>query len=127
MLKPGSEAVVVNGGALLGPNAAALGTPLGKEELESRAWIEPGSRVVSATPFVVRPADGIGLQLRLSDGSSLSVLPTVEGPDGLADDALPEVADWELLSPIGLLRAGPGLEWSFEPRVSRSGSADRSG
>lgn len=121
-MKPGSEPVVVNGGALLDPFAAALGTPLRREELESGAWIEPGSRVLSASPFVVRPADGIGLSLRLSDGSSLSVLPAIPDADEPDERLLPEVADWELLSPIGLLKAGPGLKWSFEPKGS--GPAD---
>ena len=118
ILKPGAEPVVVDGGALLDPFAAALGTPLRREELESRTLIEPGSRVLSASPFVVRPADGIGLQLRLSDGSSLSILPTIPDADEPGDQPLPELADWELLSPIGLLRAGPGLKWSFEPKGS---------
>jgi hypothetical protein len=123
LLKPGCEPVVVDGGALLDPLATALGRPLRKEELESKTWIEPGSRVLSASPFVVRPADGIGLQLRLSDGSSLSVLPTTPDPDEPDDEGLPDLADWELLSPIGLLKAGPGLEWSFEPKGSSPGDA----
>ena len=119
--------MVVDGGALLDADATALGTPLGKEELESQTLIEPESRVISATPFIVRPANGFGLQLRLSDGSSLSVLPTTRGPDEPADEGLPELADWELLSPVGLLRAGPGLAWSFEPKGSRPGDAQGSG
>jgi hypothetical protein len=127
LLKPGAEPVVVDGGALLDPFAAALGTPLRREELESRTLIEPGSRVLSASPFVVRPTDGIGLQLRLSDGSSLSVLPAIPDADEPDDQLLPELADWELLSPIGLLRAGPGLKWSFEPKGSGQGDTQPSG
>jgi hypothetical protein len=127
VLKPGSEPLIVDGGALIYPLATALGTPLRREELESRTLIEPGSRVLSASPFVVRPADGIGLQLRLSDGSSLSVLPAIPEPDEPEDQGLPELADWELLSPNGLLKAGPGLEWSFEPVGGRPANAQRSG
>jgi hypothetical protein len=127
VLKPGSEPVVVDGGALVDPLATALGTPLRREELEYRTWIEPGSRVLSASPFLVRPAGGIGLQLRLSDGSSLSVLPAIPHPDEADDQGLPEVADWELLSPNGLLKAGPGLEWSFEPIGGRPGDTQPSG
>ena len=119
--------MVVDGGALVDPLATALGTPLRREELEYRTWIEPGSRVLSASPFVVRPADGIGLSLRLSDGSSLSVLPAIPDADESDDQLLPELADWELLSPIGLLRAGPGLKWSFEPKGSGPGHAQPSG
>ena len=127
VLKPGSEHVVVDGGALLDSDATALGAPLRKEELESQTLIEPGSRVLSALPFVVRPAEGIGLQLRLSDGTSLSVLPTIREADEPADANLPELADWELLTPIGLVKAGPGLEWSFEPKEGSRGEAQRSG
>lgn len=115
VLKSGTEPVVVDGGALLDLATSALGTPLRKEELESRPMIELGSRVLSASPFIVKPIDGLGLQLRFSDGSTLSVLPTLPEPDDLGDEGLPELADWELLSPNGLLSAGPGLEWSFEP------------
>src|SRR5438128_334047 len=70
MLKSGTEPVVVNGGVLHDPSEAALGTPLRKEELESQKLIEPDSRVLMATAFIVKPVNGFGLQLRLSDGST---------------------------------------------------------
>jgi hypothetical protein len=120
VLKCGTEPVVVDGGVLLDPGASALGTPLRKEELESIPLIEPRSRVLSAAPFIVKPIDGLGLQLRFSDGSALSILPTVEEPNEPGDEGLPELADWELLSPSGLLSAGPGREWSFEPSGATS-------
>src|SRR5207244_1951065 len=69
----------------------------------------------AASPFVIKSGDGLGLQLRISDGSTLSILPAIQEPAESEDDGLPEVADWELLSPRGLLRAGPRAEWAFEP------------
>ncbi len=91
--------------------------PLRKDELESGQFIKPESLVVAATPFVVRPVNGFGLQLRMSDGSGLLVLPTVPEPDGPEDANLPQLADWHLLSPHGLLRADHGPKWSFEPKM----------
>ena len=107
--------MVVNAGVLLDSSKAELGVPLLKEELETKKFIEPGSLVLMAAPFIVQPVDGFGLQLRLSDGSLLSVLPIIPEPDEPEDEGLPELADWELVTPHGLLSAGPGRKWSFEP------------
>lgn len=113
--KSGSESVVITSGAVLGPATPAFGEPLSKEKLEAGTFIEPESRVLAALPFVARPVEGFGLQLRMSDGSSLLVLPTPTEPDEPRGEGLPEVADWELSTPQGLLGAGPRLEWSFTP------------
>lgn len=115
VLKSGSEFVVVDAGVLGDPFTTSLGMPLSKVELESRPLIVPESRVLSATPLVVKSIPAIGLQVRFSDGSTLLVLPTIQEPDEPEDEGLPPLADWELLSPGGDLKAGPGLEWSFEP------------
>ncbi len=115
-LKSGSEPWVVNGGMLLDASKAELGTPLDKRELESRKIIEPGSLVLAAVPFFVQPVDGFGLQLRFADGSLLSVVPAVPVPDEPEDEGLPDLADWEVFTPRGLLSAGPGRRWSFEPK-----------
>jgi hypothetical protein len=116
ILKSGSVPLVVNGGVLLDASKAELGTPLDKRDLESRKIIEPGSLVLTAVPFLVQPVDGFGLQLRFSDGSLLSVHPTIPEPDEPEEEGLPELADWELFTPRGLLSAGPGRKWSFEPK-----------
>ena len=94
------------------PEGARL---LSKEELEKGEFIERGSHVLSVTPVHVRPVAGYGFHLVMSDGSATFVFPIVQEPDVPENEGLPELADWELLSPRGLLRVGPGLEWSFEP------------
>ena len=86
-----------------------------KEELERDPLIQAGSRVVAAAVFPVEPVHGIGLQLQFSDGCSVLILPTESDVDAPDDANLPEIADWELLSPNGLLSAGPGPNWSFKP------------
>jgi hypothetical protein len=120
VLKSGVEPLIVAAGIPIPVVSAPPLTvePLTKEALESASFIEPRSRVLSASPFQVKPADMLGLEVRMSDGSTLLTLPTPPEPDG-PDDGLPSLADWELLSPRGLLSAGPGMEWSFKP-ISRS-------
>ena len=96
-----------------------------KEEFESTSPIRVGSRAVSATAFAVVPADGFALQLTLSDGSSFFILLDRSDSDtsDAESDCLPEIADWELASPRGLLSAWPGPRWTFEPsRKFDSGS-----
>ena len=115
ILKPGSEPLIISEGVWMAPTPPGFAQPLRKEDLESQRFVEPESRVLAAVPFVVKPANGFGLQLQLSDGSTLLVLPTVQEPDEPGDEALAELADWDLLSPRGLLSAGPGLKWSFKP------------
>ena len=115
VLKSGSEPLVITAGVPVELMPAGLGQPLRKEDLETKPFIEPESRVLAAVAFPYRPLGAFGLQLRLSDGSSLLVLPTPQEPDEPGDEGLPELADWELSSPRGLLGAGPGLKWSFKP------------
>lgn len=120
ILKSGSAAQLLTAGVLTPPGPNGLGKPLRKEELESGEFIEPESRVMAATPFVVKSVNGFGLELRMSDGSVLLILPTIPEPDEPDEQGLPELADWEILFPRGLLSAGPGLKWSFEPSAASS-------
>lgn len=115
VLKSGAEPVVITTGVVFEPAPPSFGQPLRKEELEAGRFVEPESRVLAASPFVVKPVDRFGLQLRMSDGSTLLVLPTAPGPEEEEDKELPELADWELATPRGLLSAGPDLQWSFTP------------
>ena len=113
-LKGSSPSVLVIGSAEDGGDTPGSATST-KEQLEAAAFIRPGSIVVSAT---VRPmtnptmAAGYGVSLVLSDGSAFLVTPEAihsESPES-------DIADWELFTPYErLLRAGPGMEWSYLP------------
>lgn len=122
MLKSGSEPLVLTAGIDGESLPTGLGKPIRKEELEANPPIPPQSRVVAATPFVVKPINGFGLQLRFADGSALLILPTLAEAAAEEADLAIEVADWELASPQGLLSAGPGLKWSFKPSSIREAS-----
>lgn len=112
ILKSGRKPLVITSGAVSNPAPPEFGLPLSKEELENGTFVESESRVLAATPFIVKTVEGFGLQLQMSDGSTLLVLPTASEPD---DEGLPELADWELSAPRGILSAGPNLGWSFTP------------
>lgn len=115
ILKSRTRAELITAGVLHDPLPPRFGQPVTRQELESGTIIAPQSRVQSATPFVVEPIGGMGLQLVMSDGSSLLALPQSPQPEASDEADLPELADWELLGPNGLLSAGPHLEWSFTP------------
>ena len=115
VLKSGSEPVVIWTGAELAPEALPAGKLLRNQDLEAGAFLQPEIRVVAASPFVVKPANGFGLHLRMSDGSTLLVLPAPPEPEEPGVEELPPLAAWELATPLGLLSVGPGLEWSFIP------------
>lgn len=124
VLKAGTVPLVLSAGVDFGGLPSGFGKPIRKEDLEANPLIQPDSRVLDALPFVVRPVNGIGLQLRFSDGSAIHILPSLpdaEESEVAEDEALPELADWELISPSGLLSAGPNLVWSFRP-VPSAGS-----
>ncbi len=115
LLKAGVIPLVRSYGLGVGSDPTPDMTPLDKADIETKPLVEPGSRVLSADPFPVRPADRYGLELRFSDGSALRIIPTPDDPTEETDD-LPALADWELSTPNGLLSAGPGLTWGFQPR-----------
>jgi hypothetical protein len=114
LLKSGIESVVIVGSDLASTPPASFGKPLAKQELEAGNFVAAESRVLSADAFIVKPVEGFGLQLRMSDGSNLLVLPMpAETDDPDTEEPLPRLADWELTTPRGLLKAGPDLEWTF--------------
>lgn len=120
LLKSGSHPSVVTAGVPDVAVPASLGEQLRKDDLERGGFITPGSRVLAAVPIALPVVDSFALEVRLSDGSVLFALPG--GPDGAdpkssSDPEPPEVADWELLAPRGLLSAWPGLRWTFDPFV----------
>ena len=109
---------MLTAGVDLGNLPEGFGKPVSKEELEANPLVQPESRLLWATPFVVKPVNSFGLEMRFSDGSALLLLPTTPDPEEPGDEALPKLADWELSSPGGLLSAGPGLVWSFKPNAA---------
>jgi hypothetical protein len=115
VLKPGQWDMAIMSGLIPGNVPPAFGQPLSREDWASGAFAEPGSPVHRATPFLHVPVGGIGLQLILSNGTQLTVFPTSPEPDQPGDENLPPLADWELLTPRGFLRVGPGTGWEYEP------------
>jgi hypothetical protein len=87
---------------------------------EEQPALSPGVRVVSAE---ASPSpDGYILSVRLADGSALVVRPDPDPQMAPDEGPIPwqeNVGDWELLTPTGSLRVGPGLAWSWEPLVEK--------
>ena len=63
--------------------------------------------------------DGFRLNLLLSDGSLIVIIPTftdLEVGTGEMDDLMVDPPDWELFTPYGMyLKVGPGFVWSYQP------------
>lgn len=120
ILKSGTVPVVLWDGVASNRGRSSIASPICNDELEKHPIVSPESRVLTASPITIEEVGRsskrrFGLALHFSDGSWLEVLPDSSEPDRPGDERLPEVADWELLSPYGLLRVGPGSCWEFEP------------
>jgi hypothetical protein len=92
--------------------------PIKGAEIEQMAKQMAEKTVTAATPFVETPGRGIGVIIKFTDDSSLTVVPSSEPRE--EEDDFP---DWELFTPHHTyLRVGPGLEWrclrSNEPEDS---------
>jgi hypothetical protein len=95
-------------------------------KLENGEFLPTGCRVSSLIAFSFSPTLGFGLEIEFSEGSVLKIFPTdeaesVEATEGSGQDA---VADWELFSPHGFLRAGPGDTWSYDPKTPPTHQSD---
>lgn len=114
-LKSGSDpmAIITAG---VNPDTPPTGIPMTKEQIEADPLIRRDSHVVAVTPFLLKQSDAVGLRLSTADGSTLSVLPNDTERDEDSDDSLPPIADWELITPNGVIEAGPGVRWSFRER-----------
>ncbi|HEX4610878.1 MAG TPA: hypothetical protein VH092_21995 [Urbifossiella sp.] len=115
VVKAGTAPLVRSSTPDPGPAPGEGMTLLTKTEIEANPLVAVGSRVLDAEPFRVLPRDSYGLLLRFSDGSVMYAIPASPETAGEPDD-LPELADWELNTPNGLLSAGPGLTWEFRPK-----------
>lgn len=111
LLKSGPQPSVYAAGVEIDGIPPDTGRPVTREEIEAGAFVEFGTRVAAAVPFRFRTVPGYGLELALTDGTTLIVFPVAGDP---APD-LPPVADWELTTPRGVVSVGPGAEWKFDP------------
>src|SRR5438445_7697546 len=85
-------------------------------DIEKSPLVAPGSQLVWALPHIDDLSGGIGLALGFSDQTRFVIRP--EPPyyeDNSADDEeLPEIADWELYTPIGrYLTVVRGRKWAY--------------
>lgn len=101
-------------------NSAAL-KKLSFNELQETPLISPDANVVWATPFDDL-SGGIALALGFSDHGRFIIRPAPQHPEevGSEDGDLPEIADWEIYTPLGrYLRVGPGQKWAYLPSTSK--------
>jgi hypothetical protein len=115
LLKSGTSPLAAWNGSFPEDFPEPTGERLRTKSLEGGALVTTDARVVATGLFALAKAGGHGLEVRLSDDSRLVVFPTPAEPDQPGDTDLPELADWELLSPGGLLKVGPGHKWEYSP------------
>lgn len=84
-----------------------FGRAIGKPEIEAGGLIDIGAPVVTVVPFYVNPMGPIGLRVQTADGSAIVVIPTEDGET--------ELSDWELKTPAGVAKVGPGRKWQWVP------------
>lgn len=87
-------------------------------DMETAPLVKAGSQLVWAIPYSDDLSGGIGLAFGLSDETKFIVRPALPHlEDANSDDeVLPEIADWELYTPLGrYLRVGPGNKWAYLP------------
>ena len=112
----GSAWLVKRGPHLASCGVEAVGTP-NRVGSDPQIPITPAAVVVAADSFACQSpsATGFGIVLKLSDGSTAVVIPTASRPPEQppAGVNLPELADWELVTPVGRLTVGPGRKWHW--------------
>ena len=87
-----------------------------KAALATNGLIPVGSSVAVVVPYEIEQAGGIALRLETADGSGVIVVPRPElDPETNQPIDFP---DWELRTPAGLARVGPGRQWTWEPKSS---------
>jgi hypothetical protein len=117
-----SDEWLISAGVVPVPIPPATGKQLTKDDLEKGEYIKRDSRVLAAIAFAAKPADAYGLQIAMSDGKIVVIIPQIQAPltaeeEAIAEDEkLPEIADWELQTPQGLFSIGPGLRWTLKPK-----------
>lgn len=112
-IKPGTVPVIMSNGLVSTNDTDSVGKSFDIAELEDSRYVAEHARIIAVDCYPVKPFEGIGLSLKLSDGTQFQIIPIP--PDRENDEHGPPVADWQLLTPRGFLQAGPGSIWSFEP------------
>jgi len=84
-----------------------------EKDIETGNFLTPGVLVYEPFICTVKQVDGIGLRLDMTDGSSVLIVPAPDEPLEANSPELPEIADWELETPLGTLRVGPGQQWGW--------------
>jgi hypothetical protein len=84
--------------------------------ISSGGLFSANSPVVEIIPYEIEQVGGIGLRLETADGSGLIIVP-VAGADLVTNEA-GDFPDWELRTPRGLARVGPGRQWIWEPNIN---------
>ncbi len=106
--------IVTDGLTPVGPGGELpVGRPFPADILESGHLVTPGATVSRAQPLEIiggPPGGGVSLWVQLTDGTTLTVFPS-------HGDPAETLSDWELLTPDGLLRVGPGNRFAVETGV----------
>ena len=87
-------------------------------DIEKAPLVGHGSLLVWALPYIDDLSGGIGLAFGLSDKTRFFIRPEppYSGETTSEDEDLPEIADWEMYTPIArYLTVGPGQKWAYLP------------
>ena len=93
----------------------AGGTPISPQDIKLDDFLVADTFVLDIYTCLVKQVNGIGFRIDMSDNSSVLVIPTADEPLPENSPDLPELSDWELETPYGTARVGPGLKWEYLP------------
>jgi hypothetical protein len=118
LLKPGARPIVVTEGLADFIDPAVLASeakPITHREVEAGDFLTAGAMAVAVRLYAVHQVEGIGVRVGLSDGSAVVVIPTPDEQPPEGSPPGPELADWELQTPHGTAKVGPGRKWVLDP------------
>lgn len=95
------------------PLSAAMIIRVDKAAIESGAVAGNNTYIIAIVPYIADKS--IGINLLLSDHSSLSIIPEKTLSGQIDQEDFQESADCEVLTPDEQIRIGPGNEWHLVP------------